>query len=125
MCRAVFALVVLGFLGLFACELNESECELETKDGKITLSFEPRPIVPMVESKLVIKGLKGVKKPKIHIYGLSMYLGHLREDLELNTKGELEAGVMIAPCDDEKMLFVLEVLDDEKIVAKTEFTTFQ
>lgn len=125
MCRRVFAVVVLGFWGLSACELNESECELDTKEGKITLSFEPRPIVPMVESKLVIKGLKGVKKPKIHIYGLSMYLGHLREDLEPNEKGELEAGVMIAPCDDEKMRFALEVLDDEKIIAKTEFSTFQ
>lgn len=125
MCRRVFTVVVLGFWGLSACELNESECELDTKEGKITLSFEPRPIVPMVESKLVIKGLKGVKKPKIHIYGLSMYLGHLREDLEPNEKGELEAGVMIAPCDDEKMRFALEVLDDKKIIAKTEFSTFQ
>ena len=54
-----------------------------------------------------------------------MYLGHLREDLEPNEKGWLEAGVMIAPCDDEKMVFALEVLDDEEIITKTEFSTFQ
>ena len=125
MCRRVFAVVVLGFWGRGACELNESECELDTKYGKITLSFEPRPIRAMVESTLVIKGLKGVKKPRVHIYGLSMYLGHLREDLEPNEKGDLEAEVMIAPCDDEKMVFALEVLDDEEIIAKTEFSTFQ
>lgn len=125
MCRRVFAVVVFSFWGLGACELNESECELDTKYGKITLSFEPRPIRAMVESTLVIKGLKGVKKPRVHIYGLSMYLGHLREDLEPNEKGELEAGVMIAPCDDEKMVFALEVLDDEEIITKTEFSTFQ
>lgn len=125
MCRAIFAVVVLGFWGLVACELNESECELGTKEGKITLSFEPRPIRPMVESTVVIKGLKGVKKPRVHIYGLSMYLGHLMEDLKPNEKGELEAGVMIAPCDDEKMVFAVEVLDDEEIITKTEFSTFQ
>lgn len=125
MCRAIFTVVVLGFWGIVACELNESECELGTKEGKITLSFEPRPIRPMVESTVVIKGLKGVKKPRVHIYGLSMYLGHLMEDLKPNEKGELEAGVMIAPCDDKKMVFALEVLDDEEIITKTEFSTFQ
>lgn len=125
MYRRVFAIVVLGFWGLGACELNESECELLTKEGKITLSFEPRPIKPMVESTIVIKGLKGVKKPRVHIYGLSMYLGHLKQDLEPNEKGELEAVVMLAPCDDEKMVFALEVLDDKEIIAKTEFSTFQ
>ena len=125
MCKRVFAVVVLGFWGLGACDLNESECELDTKEGKITLSFEPRPIRPMTQSTLVIKGLKGVKKPRVHIYGLSMYLGHLREDLEPNEKGWLEAGVMLAPCDDEKMVFALEVLDDKEIIAKTEFSTFK
>ena len=125
MCRAVFTVVILGFLGLAACELNQSECELDTKEGKITLSFEPRPIRPMVESTLVVKGLKGAKKPRVHIYGLSMYLGHLREDLEPNSAGQLEAGVMIAPCDDEKMVFALEILDDEKVLVETKFTTFQ
>ena len=115
----------MGFWGLGACDLNESECELDTKEGKITLSFEPRPIRPMTQSTIIIKGLKGVKKPRVHIYGLSMYLGHLREDLEPNEKGELEAGVMLAPCDDEKMVFALEVLDDKEIIAKTEFSTFQ
>lgn len=125
MCRRVFAIVVFSFWGLGACELNESECELDTKEGKITLSFEPRPIKSMVETTIVIKGLKGVKKPRVHIYGLSMYLGHLRQDLEPNEKGELEAVVMLAPCDDEKMVFALEVLDDKEIITKTEFSTFQ
>lgn len=125
MCRAVLTVVILGFLGIVACELNQSECELDTKEGKITLSFEPRPIRPMVESTLVVKGLKGVKKPRVHIYGLSMYLGHLREDLEPNSAGQLETGVMIAPCDDEKMVFALEILDDEKVLVETKFTTFQ
>lgn len=125
MCRRVFAIVVFSFLGLGACDLNESECELGTKEGKITLSFEPRPIRPMTQSTIVIKGLKGVKKPRVHIYGLSMYLGHLKQDLEPNEKGELEAVVMLAPCDDEKMVFALEVLDDKEIITKTEFSTFQ
>lgn len=113
------------FLNATQCELNEKDCQISTKYGDGVVSLLPRPIKAMVESKLIIKGLNGLKSPKIHLYGLSMYLGHLRENLELNDKNELEADIMIAPCDDEEMRFALEIIEKDEIIANIEFTTFR
>lgn len=119
-------LIVLFFLAskIQACELNESPCQIQTKHGVATILLDPRPLKPMVESKLIVQGLNSLKEPKIHIYGISMYLGHLRENLEKNKNGDLEAEIIIAPCDEEEMLFSLEVLDGDEIIAQMNFTTF-
>lgn len=122
--RKALLLIFCLFSTCLACELNESQCEIATKYGTATLSLTPRPIKPMVVSKLEIKGLKGVKAPKIHLFGLSMYLGHMREDLELGSGGELTAEIMIAPCTEEQMRFRLELLDDKEIIGFIDFTTF-
>lgn len=124
MCRAFLCVVFLGvFLG--ACELNESVCQVSSKYGELTISIEPRPIKPMVESTLIVKGLEKAKEPKIHIYGITMYLGHLKENLEKNKNGDLEAAIMIAPCDEVEMVFSLEIIDGDEVIAQTKFTTFQ
>lgn len=123
--KTLLLILFSAFLGAASCELNEKDCEISTKYGNAVISLLPRPIKPMVESKLIIKGLNELKAPKIHLYGLSMYLGHLRENLELNDKNELEADIMIAPCDDEEMRFALEILQNDEIIANIEFSTFR
>lgn len=124
--RKTLLLILFPFiLNATQCELNEKDCQISTKYGDGVVSLLPRPIKAMVESKLIIKGLNELKEPKIHLYGLSMYLGHLRENLELNDKNELEADIMIAPCDDEEMRFALEIIEKDEIIANIEFTTFR
>lgn len=124
--RKTLLLILFPFiLNATQCELNEKDCQISTKYGDGVVSLLPRPIKAMVESKLIIKGLNELKEPKIHLYGLSMYLGHLRENLELNDKNELEADIMIAPCDDEEMRFALEIIENDEIIANIEFTTFK
>lgn len=124
MCRAVFVVVFLSLFA-FGCDLNENSCEIITKHGKGVVSLSPKPIKPMIESKVEFQGLKGFKKPRIHLYGLSMYLGHLRDDLVADENGVLKADIMIAPCSDEVMLFRLEILDGDEVSGYIDFKMFQ
>lgn len=95
------------------CDLNKNPCEYDFHGHKVLVSFTPRPVPVLAQTRLKISNLGDYKDLNTKIYGLNMYMGTIVPSFK-KKKSDYVADLFLSSCVLDSMRYRFEFYDKDK-----------